>query len=90
MSTSHKIVVEFVTKLLNWWECFSHVMLTQTTPARRHRRGSLWFHGDQARQTGVLVVSYEDCERMVETLKLKENHRFNRYVGQGLAEARVS
>jgi antitoxin YefM len=36
----------------------------------------------------AVVVSYEDYERMVETLKLKEDHRFNRQVGQGLAEAR--
>jgi antitoxin YefM len=37
----------------------------------------------------AVVVSYEDYERMVETLKLKEDHRFNRQVGQGLAEARA-
>jgi antitoxin YefM len=37
----------------------------------------------------AVVVSYEDYERMVETLKLKEDHHFNRQVGQGLAEARA-
>jgi antitoxin YefM len=37
----------------------------------------------------AVVLSYEDYERMVETLKLKENHHFAQQVGQGLAEART-
>ena len=36
----------------------------------------------------AVVLSYEDYQRMTETLKLMENSNFNQRLSQGLSEAR--
>jgi len=37
---------------------------------------------------GAVVLSYEDYQRMTETLKLMENRNFSQRLNQGLSQAR--